>query len=515
MNRYCPACHRTEELNSSTLTPDRTTCPRDFFQLVEAEIEDPIESIFGGKFKTEMCLLPGKLHSIFKVVEPSTGKKAMVSVLSANETDASRLMKFVEKWSTIRHTNVLPVTTYGASPDKNYIYVVSEHPEGAALTHMLDEHGNIAVDVSVQLFLQLCDALEKIGAAGIVHGNVMPAHIYHVEDSEMPHHIRISCDAALTRFLNTPPGAVSELSPLYLGLEFVTGDREDITTDVYSLGCAMYATLTGIPPFSGKTFEELKESHETVQPLPLRGAAPDVDIPGMFDKVVLRTLRKTPAERFPNTGALKAELLSAAEKSRIYLPTYMNATYNPQTYTGDTGAYQTQRDASEYLRPQGGPSGEAPQTQQQGEHVAPEEVEKLLPESRFELESKVKDLRSHVYLVTTIAIAVIIGLAAILMYEGPAEDRAPAWKKLLWTMSMSNGDGALTGKKLDEAKSEYTKALDLANFIQDGGDRKAKTLRKLRVVHEQMHDKKGAEKIREEVIKFDQQRLKQDEAPVK
>lgn len=533
MNKFCPACHRTETHNANTLSADRTHCPRDFHQLAEPQIVDPIAEIFAGKFQTESCVLPGQNHAIFKVIDPASGSKAMVSVLRASATDASRLIKFVETWSQIKHTNVLAVTGYGASPNGQYLYVVSEYPHGKALTNALDEQGNIPADVAIQLFLQICDAIQVLNESRLVHGNLMPAHIFQVQDSEQPHHVHVSCDAALTRFLLTPPDAVSELSPLYLGLEFMKdGDTADAATDVYSLGCLMYGVLTGMPPFSGKTFADLQQAHLSQQPLSLRGAAPDLDIPGLFDKIVLTAMKKEGSGRQPNASALKRDLLTAAEKSRIYLPTYMNAGYKAQEYTGDSGSYQ----------PEGGPPGGLAGAVDGGSAsygsgssdsgsasygsgssdsgsttggAGGGTDDSLPPETRSELEGKVKDLRSHVLLVTVIAVVCIVGVAAVLLYEGPPEDRAPMWKKLSWTMSMSDGDSALNGKSFDKAKDSYEKALELAEFIQDGGDRKAKTLRKLLAAHEGLHDKSGAEKIREQLVQFDEQRLKRDEEPVK
>jgi len=274
--------------------------------------------------------------------------------------------------------------------------------------------------------------------------------------------------------------------------------------------------FTGLPPFSGKTFEGIKQSHKEEQPLSLRGAAPDIEIPGLFDQIVLRTLKKEKLERYPNAEALKSDLITAADKSRIYLPTYANADYVAQPYPGDKVAPQTQP-----TRPTDFTHGNTNQPQEPADagNTGPvdfaKEVEELPPESRQVLEDKVKDLRSHVFLVTVIAVLVIAGLGAILMYEGPAEDHAPAWKKLSWTMTMSGGDGALGSKGYVQAKAQFEHALKIADEIDDGGDRRVKTLRKLRSVHEEMHDKKGAESYREQITRFDKLRLQQDEAPVK
>lgn len=442
----------------------------------------------------------------------------MISVLRAEYADTARVIKFAEAWSGIKHPNILPVTEYGASGDNKYLYVISEYPGGDAFTTIIDQKGTIASDVAVQVFLQLCEALGAVGKAGLVHGNCMPAHTFHVAGSDTPHHVRLSCSAALTRFVSPAPAAVSEgeggdeLSPLSLGLEFIKrGEVADATTEVYTLGTVMYGALTGLPPFTGKTFEELKQSHLEAQPLSLRGVAPDVEIPVLMDKLVLKALKKEKSQRQASVDALKQELLIAAEKSRIYLPTYVNARYTAQQYTGDTGAYETQQSTQGFLQgqPSGAPPSSAP-TSEKAERLP----DGLAPETRGELESKVKDLRSHVYLVTSIAVIVLVAFAALLSFEGPAEDHAPNWKKLHWMMTMYGADQALDSKDFDKARQGFLDAQRIASEIQDGGDRRTKTLRKLRTAYESLHDKKEAEKTREEIIRYDQHQLERDEAPV-
>ncbi|MDZ4833970.1 MAG: protein kinase [Candidatus Melainabacteria bacterium] len=523
MTKFCPACHRNDVLNPHAITPERTTCPRDFFQLVEREIEDPIEEIFKGRYRTTACILPGEKHAIFKVVDVEESGDFIVSILRARSADTKRIIKFVDVWAGVKHRNVLPVTESGVSADKKFVYVISRNPGGKPLTTILDEHGTLPASTAVPIFLQLCDGLERINKVSLVHGNLMPAHIYQLEDADTANHMLISCDSVLARFVDPSPDAVasdtdvSELSPLFLGLEFMkTGEMADASTDVYSLGTAMYAMLTGLPPFSGKTFESIKVSHKEEQPLSLRGAAPGIEIPGLFDKIVLRTLKKEKIERYPNVEALRKDMIQAADQSRIYLPAQATAGYTAQPYTGDTGADKAQPTSpADFI--QGNPSTAQapPNPANTGPVDLRKELDELPPETREELEEKVKGLRSHVWVVTLVAVLVIGGVGALLMYEGPPEDRAPAWKKLSWTMAMSNGDGALNSKSFEKAKDEFSNALKIAGEIQDGGDRKVKAMEKLLIVHEGLHDKKGAETIREEIIKMDQQRLQRDEAKIK
>ena len=49
-------------------------------------------------------------------------------------------------------------------------------------------------------------------------------------------------------------------SPLYMAPELVMESDYDQRVDVWSLGCLLYILLSGSPPFSGKTKEEISHS---------------------------------------------------------------------------------------------------------------------------------------------------------------------------------------------------------------------------------------------------------------
>ena len=105
--------------------------------------------------------------------------------------------------------------------------------------------------------------------------------------------------------------------------EHLAGEPTDARTDVYALGCVLYAALTGTPPFRRETVPATITAHLHDAP-PRPSATPGV--PAAFDRVVARALAKDPrptasrrratwaARRWPRRG----ESTGGAETSVVH-----------------------------------------------------------------------------------------------------------------------------------------------------------------------------------------------------
>src|SRR5260370_36594517 len=81
-------------------------------------------------------------------------------------------------------------------------------------------------------------------------------------------------------------------------------------SDLYALGCTLYFTLTGRPPFpTGSTLQKIQR-HRTEEPVPVQQLNPAV--PDGFAALVHRLMAKKPPQRFPSPPALREERLKWA-----------------------------------------------------------------------------------------------------------------------------------------------------------------------------------------------------------
>jgi len=92
--------------------------------------------------------------------------------------------------------------------------------------------------------------------------------------------------------------------------EQATGAMQlDGRSDVYSLGCVLYEMLAGHPPFLGTTAQEILARHSLDAVPPLRTIRPE--LPPALERVVLKALAKSPADRWRSPAALSEALAPA------------------------------------------------------------------------------------------------------------------------------------------------------------------------------------------------------------
>ncbi len=91
------------------------------------------------------------------------------------------------------------------------------------------------------------------------------------------------------------------------------GNPIDPRTDIYSLGCVMYRTLTGVTPAEGTDLLELMYKHANITPADFASACPELSLSPELESVVFKAMSKTPDERFQSMEELRAALESLPE----------------------------------------------------------------------------------------------------------------------------------------------------------------------------------------------------------
>jgi serine/threonine-protein kinase len=95
-------------------------------------------------------------------------------------------------------------------------------------------------------------------------------------------------------------------TPYYMSPEQTLGKNVDHRTDLYSLGVSVFEMATGTLPF---TEGNLPYHHVHTPPPDPRELCPE--LPDLLARVILRCLRKDPAERYQSAREILAEIRSA------------------------------------------------------------------------------------------------------------------------------------------------------------------------------------------------------------
>ena len=250
----------------------------------------------------------GGMGVVYRATELSLGRPVALKLLTperaGDQAFRDRFQRESRMAAAIDHPNVIPV--YAAGEHDGSLYLVMRYVGGTDLHALLRERGALEPELAAELVAQVGAALDAAHAAGLVHRDVKPANVLLAGD-----HAYLS-DFGLTRLARSETqltesgqwlGTVEYCSP-----EQLRGERTDARADVYSLGCVLYAALTGRPPFAHGTVPATMLAHLHEEPRP----PSERDAPREFDRVIARALAKDPAHRYPSTGDLGRATLGAA-----------------------------------------------------------------------------------------------------------------------------------------------------------------------------------------------------------
>jgi hypothetical protein len=210
--------------------------------------------------------------------------------------------------ASIDHPNVIPIYYTGESDD-GALYIAMRYVEGSDLRTLVRAEQRLDPARAAYIVSQVASALDAAHARGIVHRDVKPANVLlgandHAYLTDFGLTKRVTSHTGSTR----DGGWVGTLG--YVAPEQIRGERLDARADVYALGCVLYHSLAGAPPYQRESDEATLWAHLNDDPPSLHERAPDV--PESFDAVLARAMAKDPDDRYPSTGDLGRAALAAA-----------------------------------------------------------------------------------------------------------------------------------------------------------------------------------------------------------
>lgn len=254
-----------------------------------------IDVIGRGGMGIVLRALDAKLNRIVAV-------KVLAPELAANPNARRRFLREAQAAAAVSHPHV--VTIHAVDEDK-LPYLVMECILGQSLQEKLDRTGSLRLTEILRIGRQVAEGLAAAHQQGLIHRDIKPANILlenGVERVKITDFglARAADDVAITR-----PGEVSG-TPQYMSPEQARGDGVDHRSDLFSLGCVLYAMCTGRPPFRGDSLAAVIKRLTEDSPRPIAEINPE--IPAWLSDVVQRLLEKHPDQRF-QTAAELAEVL--------------------------------------------------------------------------------------------------------------------------------------------------------------------------------------------------------------
>ena len=259
-----------------------------------------------GKYVLVSQIGKGAMGAVYKAWDRGLRRWVAMKVLLAT-SDQNLVLRFrreAETAAAIQHPNIVPIYDVGESNGRPYL--VMKFVEGTTLAGM-----SLSVEQAFSVTLQAARGVAYAHEKGVVHRDLKPGNIM-VDGAG---HVYVM-DFGLAKDLFhasglTAPGTVMG-TPSYMPPEQASGKTQEVdrSSDVYSLGAILYECLTGEPPFkSPRVIETIRQVLESpvVAPSSIRK-----DTPPELEQVVMKSLEKQKANRYPTAGAFVKALESIA-----------------------------------------------------------------------------------------------------------------------------------------------------------------------------------------------------------
>lgn len=276
-------------------------------------------TVLAERYKLLHRIGEGAMGWVYVGEHVEIGKKVAVKVLRPSlcrlPEAVSRFRREARSASQIGSRHIVDVNDFGAT-EQGSAYLVMEYLEGEDLSTTLKKEKFFPWPRVVHVLEQMCEALQAAHDAGIIHRDVKPANFYRVTVGDDEDFIKI-LDFGIARLANPQDSIVTQTgvvmgTPDFMAPEQAMGKHVDHRADIYSLGASAYALLTGRPPFEGANEYDVIYKQLNDDPSPPSEVAPaEAGVPKWLDRVILKTLRKDPKDRYGSMRELGDALREA------------------------------------------------------------------------------------------------------------------------------------------------------------------------------------------------------------
>ena len=264
----------------------------------------------------------GGMATVYLAEDVRHRRRVAVKVLRpelAATLGSDRFFHEIDVAARLQHPHILPLLDSGEAG--GFYFYVMPYVAGESLRERVARTGELPVDQAVRILLEVVDALAAAHAAGIVHRDIKPDNVMLSGRHAMVMDFGVAkaVSEATGRHQLTSAG-VALGTPAYMAPEQAAADPHlDHRVDIYAVGALAYELLTGLPPFSGGSSQEVLAAHMTRAPEAVSSRRPAV--PPALASVVMKCLEKRPADRYQTAEELLAQLEPLASPSGAVTPT--------------------------------------------------------------------------------------------------------------------------------------------------------------------------------------------------
>jgi serine/threonine protein kinase len=258
----------------------------------------------------ESLIGTGGMGSVYKVKNLGLDRYEAVKMFS-HELSEENLMRFQHEaraLSRVSDGNVVSIYNVSVLPS-GVPFILMEYVDGSSLADIISTHHPLNPHWSIYMFCLICYGLDAAHHVHVIHRDIKPENVIIFKDGAAQDQAKIidfgiarddSSVSADEQFVTRPGSQIG--TPRYMSPEQFMGGQITVQSDIYSLGCLLFALLTGKPPYAANSVLELAQLHSSgeIPPLPreFRHLYP------VFEKA----LAKDPRQRYKNVKTMIDDL---------------------------------------------------------------------------------------------------------------------------------------------------------------------------------------------------------------
>jgi eukaryotic-like serine/threonine-protein kinase len=212
----------------------------------------------------------GGMGDVYQATDLKLGRSVAIKFLPETfRHDSERIARFEREarvLASLNHPHIAGI--YGVEESGERKFLVMELVGGETLAERI-KRGPIAVEESLEIAKQICEALESAHEKGIVHRDLKPANVKITPDGIVKvldfglakafeaETSKANLSQSPTLIMGATNAGVILGTAAYMSPEQAKGRTVDKRTDIFAFGCVLYEMLTGRPAFGGEDIPEI------------------------------------------------------------------------------------------------------------------------------------------------------------------------------------------------------------------------------------------------------------------
>lgn len=230
--------------------------------------------------------------------------------------DATGFRREARMAAALEHPGIVPI--YEASDGPDGPWYTMRRIDGRSLEQALTDCRTLEERLAlVGRFLRLCEAMAYAHRQHVVHRDLKPANVMLGPFGEV-----VVVDFGLAASVDASHAGRVAGTPAYMSPEAARGAPPTPQTDVWSLGAILYEILGGRAPWNAPALE-IVQRVRTEDPQPVTDLVQDA--PAELIAIVTKAMDRDLDSRYPDAGALRADVAAFTTGRLVGAYTYSNA----------------------------------------------------------------------------------------------------------------------------------------------------------------------------------------------